>query len=810
MVTTNGTKIRIDANGFCGKGRISVCAAKDVFRTELCITERNGGKEFSFLFSGKGKELKGEFFLDNAREWSLTSPELYDFLLRIEYADGEEIAKGAFGFRRLSTDGKYVYLNGDPIFVKGYIRGAAAHEHGNDAGLPEKDFYRKNILQAKKFGFNLVRFHSVIPDALFLEAADELGILVHMELRLPNDIYDNLSEMTSAGEVGIENDDIERIIAENYEHPSLAVYCIGNEIKGADKERIEEICHLIKRLDPSRLFTDTCAWGKNGRPYIDIDIQHMGYYFPFGRHSEMFADTDTLTVACEDKDVPISSEGENCFIRRDVSFDVPLLAHEVCHYTALRDFRVLREKFRKSQTPEPWWIGEELKMIDAKGMSEIYPRMYAASKFFQFECWKTAFEAIRRSRILGGFHFLQFADTDRYENSNGVVDCFDDENYTKSEDFLKFNGNKILLADLGNRQFYGGEQVVFPIDFSNFGNDGIKRADLVFTLAEDGGEICARGNLPNVDIGKKGIYEICKITLILPDSDGGKCLRLLLKLVADGRTCSENDWKIWVYKKKPPVTYREFVAFEKDDAMITDSPEKAFDALADGKRVCLVYRSEWTRHVRYKNAKKPVYAFRATWNRFKPVIWDRGTNYGGLCDEELLNRYGFPAGKYYDFNYSLITEDCDKIILDDFPVKVRSIITGIDKNVRDRFDAGKDFFNLRELMYDRTLRNFSYLFEVGVGRGKLLVCGLNLTGLDTGEPSAVALADFIREYIGGKDFAPADSITLPQLKAYMKQCAEKPVKERMMTQYWELDDAPVESKQYWKESREYLSEEEQK
>ena len=25
-----------------------------------------------------------------------------------------------------------------------------------------------------------------------------------------------------------------------------------------------------------------------------------------------------------------------------------------------------------------------------------------------------------------------------------------------------------------------------------------------------------------------------------------------------------------------------------------------------------------------------------------------------------------------------------------------------------------------------------------------------------------------------------------------------------MTQYWELDDAPVESKKYWEESRKYL------
>lgn len=38
----------------------------------------------------------------------------------------------------------------------------------------------------------------------------------------------------------------------------------------------------------------------------------------------------------------------------------------------------------------------------------------------------------------------------------------------------------------------------------------------------------------------------------------------------------------------------------------------------------------------------------------------------------------------------------------------------------------------------------------------------------------------------------------------MEKCASSPVKERMMTQFWELDDAPVESPSFWKESREYL------
>ena len=66
------------------------------------------------------------------------------------------------------------------------------------------------------------------------------------------------------------------------------------------------------------------------------------------------------------------------------------------------------------------------------------------------------------------------------------------------------------------------------------------------------------------------------------------------------------------------------------------------------------------------------------------------------------------------------------------------------------------------------------------------------------------MAKFIKEYIRSEDFAPKNKLTLTELKRYMEKCASSPVKERMMTQFWELDDAPVESPSFWKESREYL------
>lgn len=755
-----------------------------------------------------GKEAVGTFVISEPKQWSVDLPALYAFSMDLSFADGKEIANGKFGLRTISSNEKNVCLNGTPIFIRGYIRGATAHDHSSNCGLTKEEFYRKNIRAAKKYGFNLVRFHSVVPDEEFFRVADEEGLLVHIEMRLPDDIYNNLREMQTSGDVLIPDEYIEEIINKYYNHPSLCVYCIGNEIKDSSAaKRIGEIYSLIERLDGTRLFLDTCAWGANGRPFVDIDVQHLSYYFPYGKHADMYENTENLLVVGGDKDKPLITNGENSETVRELRFSVPLIAHETCHYTALRDFAALKNKFEKYGVKSPWWVDEELKMIKAKGCEEIYPEMYAASKRFQFNCWKTAFEAMRSSKLLGGFHFLQLADTDVYENSNGIIDCFDDENATPSDKFLQFNGDKVILTDLKKRNFISGQVLGLKIKLSNLGKTDCKTADLRYNLTGEKNVVYASGGMENLDVSENGLLTLCKARILLPQVKSSE--KLTLKIALDGVSgvYAENEWNIWVYEKRGALAYNEFINYDDGDITITADIKKAFALLEKGKKVCLIYRSDFTRHVIHKDMQNPDYAFKASWNRFKPVIWDRGTNYGGLLNREILNKYGFATDGYYDFNLSVLSEDCDKINLDDFPAKANSLISGIDKSCRDRFDAYKDCFNLPDLIYERTLRNFSYAFEVAVGKGKLFVCGLNFTGLDENEPSARCMANFVIEYMKSGDFNPKTEISVDELKAYMKKCAEKPVRESIMTQFWEMDDAPVESKQFWKESKEYLAEE---
>ena len=802
MITENGIILRIKSNDLSGKVIFNLAAPFIVKKIKLKVFSCDYQKELELSLNDKNPEI--EFNIENPKLWSVKNPNLYSYQLNIIYDGGEQEICGTFGIRSLSTDKKYILLNGQPIFIKGYIRGHKCHEHNNLCNLTEEEFYRKNIRQAKKFVFNFVRFHSTIPTETFFKVADEEGILVHIELRDPEFEYDNREEMLAARKQFVSDSFIKKVIDSLYNHPSLTVYCIGNEIKWLDDySRVEEISRFIKREDDSRLFVDTCAWGQNNRKTVDIDVQHMSYYFPFGKHADMYENTENLLVCGSSDGIATQGTGKNAAIKKELHFEVPLLAHEVCHYVALNDYAKLDKKFKSFGTEKPWWIDEELKMIEQKGFTKDYPEMFAASKHFQLECWKTAYEKMRLSKLLGGFHCLQFADTDAYENSNGVVDCFDDENLTKAKDFISFNGDAVLLLDIDKRAYYSNTELCLPFYLSNFDERQIKTADFEFSLVGADGQVLADGKLEKISLNK-GVRRICTVRVNLESVNVSTKCTLTATLKNADETFAKNSWNLWIYPQKIIENYNEFCSYTSENAVITDKISDALKELRAGKNVCLIYRSNWTRHLLDKKMENPEYAFKATWNRFKPVIWDRGTNCGGLCDDKLLNKFGFSTDRFYDFNYAALTDDCVKIILDDFPVPVRNIISGTDKCVRDRFDVYPKYFNLPELQYDRTLRNFSYLFELCVGKGKLLVCGLNMTGLNDREPTTVAMAEFIKNYISSNCFNPENSLSEDEFVKYMKKCAEKPVKERMMTQFWQLDDTPVESPEYWVESKKYL------
>lgn len=770
--------------------------------------------------------------LDDVHPWTIEDPYLYTLRAQAVFAGGEsEEVSDTFGMRKLSVSGQDILLNNKPFYMRAFIRGTVCHDHQNLLDLPEEEYYAKSMRAAKEYGFNTIRFHSRVPSAACFRAADRLGMFIHIEMRHGDEEYNNMEEMVNGIHTFVSDEHVREIVYSLMNHPSLMVYCIGNEIKHPGvNPQVRHLSELIKELDPSRLFIDTCAHGEFDRDYVEFDVQHMSYYYPFGKHQDMFENTDNLLVygSCTELAMSETSDcpGGRGEITRSILPQRPIIAHEVCHYTALRDLDSLSAKYARAHKPEPWWIAEQRKMLEAKGMTQAFPRMYRASKAFQLMSWKLAIEAIRRSPILRGFHMLQFADTDRYENSNGVVDCFDEISGVDPAAFLRFNGDTVLLADLPVRSFFEGDTVAAPVSVSNYSQDEFGSCVFSYALENaESGDAVLSGELPDIHVDRRGLFEIVKLRLTLPPIAQALKYRLRVKLTSPGGRSVENEWALWCFPNRPQELDVSDCAFRLEGinaqsrypavarcprkgkrVYVTDILDaQVFDTLAEGGNVLLLYRAPATRHVRDRDAQIGQYSFRATWERFKAVIWDRGTNYGGLVNKPAVLD-GFPHDGISDLQFYHLIEDSDKMILDDFPVPVTPVFEGVDKSVRDRFDVYGAGFGLPEFQYDRTLRKFSYISELRVGAGRLLVSGLNFTGLGTQIPEVCGLFETLIRYVCSNAFAPEAEISLDDLRAYLAGNRKKGVvRERMMTQFWQLDDTPVESLQYWKDSKEYAA-----
>ncbi|MBO7150473.1 MAG: hypothetical protein J6V82_01850, partial [Clostridia bacterium] len=380
--------------------------------------------------------------------------------------------------------------------------------------------------------------------------------------------------------------------------------------------------------------------------------------------------------------------------------------------------------------------------------------------------------------------------------------------------FKKFNADTVVLARLTKQVFAEKETAKIPVLLSQYRIHPPKSGTFSYTLA--GEKVYAAGTLEDVDTFRSGLYALCTLELKLPKIEKAEKLVLSCKVdFEDGSVC-ENSWELWVFpetEKAIDATLRMDAGYIQDalqvnvndNLIVTDRLDDAlFADLENGKNVLLLYRADWTRHLLDKAQKAPQYAFRAVWERFKGVIWDRGTINGGFDEKQTLEKYGFVTDGQINFQYYALIDDSDKINLDNFPVAAKSLVSGLDKANRDRFDPRK--FGFPELMYDRTMRHFSYAFELKVGKGKLLVTGFNFTKIKE-NPAVLAMLQTLVNYAHSADFNPQAQILVADLKTYCQKEAAHPNKEGMMTQYWQLDAEPVESMDYWETSERYLRDE---
>lgn len=191
------------------------------------------------------------------RLWDAEHPELYQ--CRAELLKNGEMVDEAdawFGFRTLSWSTRGFFVNGK----KTLFRGACVHHDNGILGacsFEDAEFRRVRLL--KEAGFNAIRSaHNPASKAL-LDACDRLGLYVMDEFCDNWLVHKNPYDYADRDFRAWWQQDLTAMVIKNYNHPSVVMNSIGNEISELAMPEGQEYCKklavLARKLDPDKAVT---------------------------------------------------------------------------------------------------------------------------------------------------------------------------------------------------------------------------------------------------------------------------------------------------------------------------------------------------------------------------------------------------------------------------------------------------------------------------------------------------------------------------------------------------------------------------
>ena len=235
-------------------------------------------KEENVVATVESAETKANFVIENVHLWhGRKDPYLY--CCEAELVEGGEVIDNVctrFGCRSFKIDPNNGFiLNGEEYPLRGVSRHQDRWGFGN-ALLPEH--HEEDIALICEVGCTTIRLAHYQHDQYFYDLCDEKGLVIWAEIpyiskHMPTARENTISQM-------------KELIAQNYNHPSIVVWGLSNEISigGSDADLLEnhnilnDLCH---EMDKTRLTTIAAvSMCKMEDPYLQIpDVVSYNHYF---------------------------------------------------------------------------------------------------------------------------------------------------------------------------------------------------------------------------------------------------------------------------------------------------------------------------------------------------------------------------------------------------------------------------------------------------------------------------------------------------------------------------------------------------
>ena len=676
-----------------------------------------------------GAQFAGK--LERASLWSPENPTLYTLHVWLSSGDSREIR---FGFRTFETRGGKFYLNGRLL----YLRGALDQDFYPDTGYtpPSLVYIRDEMIRAKALGLNLLRCHIKVPDPRYLEAADEVGVLVWYEI--PN--WDKLtpdSERRAA-------DTLAGMVERDWNHPSIVIASVINESWGADlkqasdRQWLKQAYHAAKKTVPGWLVDDNSACCDNF--HLATDVADFHQYNAVPDHA---ADFDRFVSDFATRPGWLFSP----FNDGEPKGDEPLVLSEFGNWG-----------LPHVPDPRPWWFGRDFNgnpITLPAGFAQrfaddqyatLFPDLNAlaeATERHEGESLKYEIESLRQHAEIQGYVITEF--TDINWESNGLLDLWRHPKALAAA-LRPLQQDDLVMLATEQRNWTSGEPVEVAATFSHY--SGAPLPNPVATWELEGTSLSGTLAVPSLAAGS--VASLGKIRWAAPSVTSPSRRALQIKVTAGGRTISQNSIDLFFY---PPRAHdlEPSVAFHDPAGrlrrLLTEMRARNYLAPTGGEALPVTVASVFD-----DTAKQTL----AAGGRVILIANDHQTLAPGI---EIVPRAGSDLSGDWISSFLWTRKDAPPfagITFDSLAgFETQAVTPGA---VVRGFPAAAFKDALAGIFYGWLHDNVGVVVQARYGKGKLLVCTFSLATTYGTDPYATLLLDQLINYaVSG----PAPAYQLP-------------------------------------------------
>ena len=413
-------------------------------------------------------------------------------------------------------------------------------------------------------------------------------------------------------------------------------------------------------------------------------------------------------------------------------YEQPFVSHEIGQWCVYPNFKEI-SKYDGIMRAHNFEIFQA--SLKAHGMEHLADSFLLASGKLQTLCYKADIEAALRTKNFGGFQLLGLYDFPGQGTALvGVLDAFGDEKgYVTPEEYSRFCNHTVPLARLPKLIYTNDETLKASVEIAHFGEGPMHQCQAGWKLTS-GTQTLAEGKWTPIDIAIGNNISIGEIETSLANIKNP--VQATLEVYVNEY---KNSWNIWIYPKEMTAAALQ----PQPNLLMTDKLDAtAIAELEKGGNVLLSFRKGSVSPDMGGDIKIGFSSI--FWN----TAWTRGQaphTLGILCNPQHNALQEFPTAYHSDYQWWDAMSHSNAIEFSKISPDIKPIVRVID-----------DWFTNRPL---------ALLFEVKVGKGKLLISGIDFWSDMDKRPEARQLLYSIKQYMSSGHFKPDTETTTSAIQS---------------------------------------------